>query len=71
MIALLSALLWAPPVGVERALADVAREMRCVADVDRGEPATEPCTGCLRAIPAGAWACSECQLRIACPEIFA
>jgi hypothetical protein len=65
MLAALSSLVWPAPIGVERALVDVAREMRCVQVAEaREEPATEPCVLCARPIGLGVGICTACLIRI-------
>ncbi|UJR81461.1 hypothetical protein [Sandaracinus amylolyticus] len=72
MLAVLSSLVWPAPIGVEHALVDVAREMRCVLVAEaREEPATKPCEGCLRPIAVAMWRCTLCEIAVlAGPEVM-
>lgn len=72
MIALLAGILWPPPVGVERAIADVAAEMRCLPSGQHDEvPSVERCECCQRPMPPGVGICAECEMRLGVPEVFA
>ena len=67
MLALLSSLLWPAPLGVERAIADVAAELRSVPREAREVPAVERCATCLRVVAPGVLLCWECELMRAAP----